>query len=261
LGKSFEETLAAARAGDRSALEALLEQQAPAVYRFARSLCGCEDVEDIVQDALVIIASKLGDYQGRASFSSWVFAVTRSACARRRRGKANQPKAPLSEVEERAGDEPSPEQRVERRQIARLLDDALISLPEAYREAILLRDVEGLSAPDAAASLGIGVEALKSRLHRARAALRDLLAPTLGSLPRAPGCPDVVALWSRKLEGELTAEDCATMEKHLEGCPSCGAVCDVLRDALLACRRLGEAEVPRSVQARVRVALRALTQE
>lgn len=255
---AFETLLSAARAGDRAALEALLRAEAPSIYRFARTLCG-EDVDDVVQDTLLNIAQKLDTFEGRSSFSSWVFALTRSACSRRHRGKANAPKAPLSEVAERAVDEPSPEQTESRRELSRLIDDALSSLPEPYREAIVLRDVEGLTAPDAAASLGITVEALKSRLHRARAALRDLLAPAIGVLaPRGPGCPDVVAMWSRKLEGELTSGDCATMEKHLEGCPSCGAACDALRAALEVCQRVSEREVPASVQARVRVTLRAL---
>jgi anti-sigma factor RsiW len=71
------------------------------------------------------------------------------------------------------------------------------------------------------------------------------------------GCPDVIALWSRKLEGDLSQGDCSTMEKHLAGCTVCGAACDALKKALVACQRARTEEVPPEVQARVKAAVRA----
>jgi RNA polymerase sigma-70 factor (ECF subfamily) len=126
---------------------------------------------------------------------------------------------------------------------------------------ILLRDVEGLTAPDAAAALGISVEALKSRLHRAREALRTSLRPLLEpDAPRpSPACPEVVALWSTKLEGDLSQGDCTAMEQHLKTCPACTTACDALKKALLACRRSATSEVRPEVQARVKAAVRAWT--
>ena len=126
---------------------------------------------------------------------------------------------------------------------------------EDEREVVLLRDVEGLTAPEAAEALAISVEALKSRLHRARAALRAALSPVFDA--RSPMCPDVATQWSRKLEGDLTATDCAAMEKHLATCPSCTATCDALKEALLACRLSASEEVPPAVQARIKAAVRA----
>ena len=119
--------------------------------------------------------------------------------------------------------------------------------------------MEGLSAPEAASALGISVDALKSRLHRAREALRLALRPLLEpELERAAGgCPDVVALWSKKLEGDLSQGDCSAMEKHLASCPSCGAACNALKQALLACQRIRTSEVPEEIQLRVKSAVRA----
>jgi len=144
--------------------------------------------------------------------------------------------------------------------LASVLSDALDALSDDQREVILLRDIEGLSAPEAASVLGLSVDALKSRLHRARQALRSALRPVLepAALPSAPGCPDIAALWSKKLDGDLSQSDCSAMEKHLTVCPSCSAACTALKQALLACQQVGMADLPRDVQARVGAAVRAL---
>lgn len=249
-----------ARGGDRAALEALLSSVAPAVHRFGLRMCkNAHDADDVVQDTLMGIVKHLGEFEGRSSLTSWVFTLTRTACARKRRGLKNRP--PVSD--ERMADEPdrapSPEAGAASHELAGALSKALDDLPDEYREVILLRDVEGLSAPEAAESLGVTVDALKSRLHRAREALRRALRPILepANVPAPTGCPDVVAMWSSKLEGDLSQGDCATMEKHIAGCPSCGAACDALRDALLACQRVRTEEVPPEIQARVKAAVRA----
>lgn len=251
------------RAGDREALEALLARVAPSIYRFGLRMCrNVHDAEDVLQDALVEVAGHVQDFEGRSSLSSWVFAVTRSACARKRRGLKNQAFASVSDDArpEEIDPAPSPEARTAERELGATLARALDALPDDYREVIALRDVEGLSAPEAAAALGISVDALKSRLHRAREALRTALRPVLeeAAAPAPAGCPDVSTLWSRKLEGELGTDDCSAMEAHLAGCPSCGAACDALKRALLACQHVGAEPVPPEVQDRVRAAVRAL---
>jgi RNA polymerase sigma-70 factor (ECF subfamily) len=99
-------------------------------------------------------------------------------------------------------------------------------------------------------------------LHRARAAVRATLAPyfdAAGANERpAPSCPDVTTLFSKQLEGEIGPDLCREMERHLEGCPACRASCDSLKRTLQLCRAAPQAEVPRSVQAAVRRALREL---
>lgn len=245
-----------ARSGDAAAMEELLGKIAPSVQRFGMRMCkNATDAEDVLQDTLLNVAVHLKDFEGRSSLSSWVFALTRSACSRRRRGLKNQP--PIEDSSEPEDDAPSPEDRAQDRELARALDRALRSLSDDHREVILLRDVEGLTAPEVAEALSISIDAVKSRLHRAREALRASLKPMLEpKLPTSSGCPDVVEMWSRKLEGDLSARDCAAMEKHIETCPTCAGACDALRRALLACRR-SATEVRPEVQARVKSAIRA----
>jgi len=203
------------------------------------------------------IANHLGEFEGRSSFSSWAFTLARSACSRKRRGLKNRPLESIEEAAEKREEAPSPEQQAQDRELAQALNSALDGLPDDYREVILLRDVEALSAPEAADSLGISVPAVKSRLHRARIALRDALKPVLEprSIVAATSCPDVLALWSNKLEGDLSPVDCAEMEKHLETCSACASACTALKAALLACRRTGTGQVRAEVQAAVKTAV------
>lgn len=249
-----------ARAGDPKALEELLASVAPAVERFGMRMCkNPDDADDVLQDTLLSIATHLGEFEGRSSLTSWVFTLTRSACARRRRGLKNRPHVSEDEAPEPHDPAASPEDRAADRELATAITSALDTLSDEHREVILLRDVEGLSAPDAAAALEISVDALKSRLHRARGALRSALAPLLEpSAPKpSPTCPEVVALWSKKLEGDLAQVDCAAMEQHVLTCPACAGACDALKQALLACRRSATSPVRPEVQARVKAAVRA----
>jgi RNA polymerase sigma-70 factor, ECF subfamily len=253
-----------ARAGDRVALEALLDEIAPQIHRFGSRMCRHQaDAEDVVQDTLLSVATHLSDFEGRSSLSSWVFALARTACARKRRGLKNRPHLPEQAAPERHDHGASPEAELEQRELRAKLEAALASLSDEHREVVLLRDVEGLTAKEAAASIGIGVDAVKSRLHRARAALREAFAPTVEPTPSAQdlGCPDVVAALSRKLEGDLDPFDCQTFEAHVADCARCGALCDQMRGALDACRAAAGAPVPEAVRARVRAALDALAEK
>ncbi|MFO0555507.1 MAG: sigma-70 family RNA polymerase sigma factor [Polyangiaceae bacterium] len=260
------ETLSRAQAGDPAAMERLLAEVAPVVQRFGLRLCGASaDADDVLQDTLLTVATHVAEFEGRASFSSWLFALVRSACTRRRRGLKNQPPVDSEAMVEMPDLAASPEDLASAEELRVALGRGLASLPYEQREAVLLRDVEGLTAPEAAEAIGISVEALKSRLHRGRSALRAALRSTLEprSTPR-PSCPDVALLWSRKLEGELGAGDCAEMERHLVGCPSCRAACDGLRETLAMCKREGSAtatteagKVSPAIQAQVKAAMRA----
>jgi RNA polymerase sigma-70 factor (ECF subfamily) len=249
-----------AQAGDRAAMEAVLAELAPQVHRFGLRMCrNATDADDVLQDTLLQIATHLPEFEGRSALSSWVFTLARTACARRRRGLKNRPAASTDALPDRSDDAPAPDAVLETNQLAAALSSALDGLSDEHREVIVLRDIEGLTAPEAAEALSISVDALKSRLHRARSALRDAMKPWLERTapPPSPGCPEVATLWSRKIEGELRAEDCKAMEQHLEACPSCAAACDALRTVLSACAREGQGPVSDAVRERVRVALQA----
>lgn len=251
------EVLARARAGDEAALAEVLATLAPSVHRFGLGMCRNEaDAEDVVQDTLLAVAQRLSEFRGEASLSTWVFTLARTACARRRRGLAQRPHQTLEAAFDAASGEPSPEDRVTTREIAEIVSRALDELSDEAREVIVLRDIEGLSAKEAAEIVGVSVDALKSRLHRARRglndALRAMMAPERASLA---ACPDVATMLSRKLEDELSPELCQEMEAHLAGCPTCDASCQRLKLALGTCRAFASRPLPDGVARRVKRAL------
>ncbi len=253
-----------AQAGDRGALEALLTHLQPLLYRFGVRMCGnVEDAEDVLQEALLAVARSVGGYRGDSSPSTWLYSIARSFCIKKRRRSKF---APAREQSLEASQEaqalrdpgPAPDQALEAREAKALVARALTALEPIYREAFVLRDLEGLSAQEAAAVLGISVEALKSRLHRARAAVRERLAPLLEQAPPSPGCPDVTLLFSRYLEGEIGPAQCAEMERHLDVCPHCRATCDALKRSISLCATSPGPTLPESVQRSLRAAIRHL---
>lgn len=253
-----------AQSGDRAALEALLAHAAPQIFRYARRMCRDRaDAEDVLQDTLLNATREIASFRGESSFSSWLYALARSACSRRRRRMLDRPgmAVPLEEGSESrvfASHEPGPETLVTQRETARLLDEALASLDEGAREVLVLRDVEGLTAPEVAHVLGISAEAVKSRLHRARAALRASLEPQVALGSEEGGlCTHIAQAFSANLEGDLSAVDCAAMESHLRACKRCEVACASLKRTLRRCQVVGAEgrEVPSEVQDLVRRAL------
>jgi RNA polymerase sigma-70 factor (ECF subfamily) len=260
--------LAAARAGDRRALDQLVERVAPPVHRFGRMFCrDRDDAEDVLQETLASIVRHFRSFRGDASLSSWAFVVARRACARLRRRRDRERVALEAAGRDATVADPAagPERAFERGALGSRLAAAIRTLPRPWREAVVLRDIEGRSAAEAAHALGIGERALKSRLHRARVALREALerhAVGPGAASARPpvtdgaGCPDLPLVLSRYLEGELSARTCAELEAHVSGCASCGPTCDELLASLSRCRAAGEAKPPLRVRQAVRAALR-----
>jgi RNA polymerase sigma-70 factor (ECF subfamily) len=258
-----------ARSGDHAALEELLERHQARVYRFGMKMCrDPEDAQDILQDTLLAMARGVRDFRGSSSLSTWLYTVARSFCIKKRRRSKF---APEVEASLDAGDgetgrivDPAkaPDEEFVGRRIEEALEQAISALEPMYREVLVLRDVEGLTAAEVAEVLAISPAAVKSRLHRARLAVRAHLAPLLeipSPVPAASGaCPDIVSVFARHLEDEISAEVCAEMERHIEGCPRCRGACDTLKRTLALCRTSGTAaEIPTSVRESVKVALRS----
>ena len=262
-----EELLDAVRAGDDEAVRALLVRHAPAVFRFGMKMCrDRRDAEDVLQETLLAAARGLRDVRGASSLTTWLYTVARSFCVKKRRRSKHAP-AEIVPLDEPLGDriaarEALPDETAERHELAAALDEAIATLDDKDREVLVLRDVEGLSAAEVAEVLGVGVAAVKSRLHRARAAVRARLVPLLGEAapahPSAPPCPDVAAMLSRYLEGDIGPEACDAMARHVATCTSCDAECASLRRTVGLCREAGAGELPKDVQARVRRALEAV---
>ena len=271
--KTDEALLEAARAGDRRALEELLERHQAQVYRFGIRMCGHpEDARDVLQETLLAMARGLKDFRGASSLSSWLYTIARSFCIKRRRRSKFAP-APERSLETDAAAavaglaDPGkgPEEALMGKRIEQALAAAIAGLAPSYREVLVLRDIEGLTAPEVAEVIGISVSAVKSRLHRARTAIRDQMAPVLGmdaGDEREEACPDVLSLFSQHLEGDISADVCAAMERHIEGCARCRGACESLERTLALCRTADTGlEVPAAVQAAVKAALRQVLDE
>lgn len=261
------ELLQQARQGDRAALEALLDRHQRQVYRFGLKMCRDEeDAKDVVQETLLAMARNVRDFRGASSVSTWLYSIARSFCIKKRRRSKFAPEhedqltAVEAEVQRVADPGRLQDDSLAGRQIEAALERAIASLDPMYREILVLRDVEGLTAPEVAEVTGLTVEAVKSRLHRARLQVRELVAPLLGvpepGAELADACPDVLDLFSRHLEGEISSNVCAEMEAHLAKCGRCTARCASLQNTLLLCKRSPAPEVPAPVQQSVRDALR-----
>jgi len=258
--------LAAARAGDRSAITALLERHQQKVFGFGFKMCGdAEDAKDVAQDTLMTMARTVRDFRGDASLSTWLYTVARSFCIKKRRRTKGEPAfhEPLDHSAHATHDsasEPSmtPEQMLLGREARETVAAALDKLEPEAREVVVMRDVEGLSAAEVAAVTGVTIAAVKSRLHRARAALREHLLTVVGGETAAgpsSSCPDVLTMLSKKLEDEISPNVCAEMEAHVAGCPNCTGLCDSLKRTLAMCKSLPTPTVPKHVQESLRKAV------
>ncbi|SEG89026.1 RNA polymerase sigma factor, sigma-70 family [Nonomuraea solani] len=176
---SDERLVAAARGGDVQSIAALVSGAHPHVQRFARSLCATpEDAEDAAQEALIVLYRKIGTLRATGALVSWMFRIIRHECIRRAHAmKRSLP--PFAEATE-ATVAPSAEDEVFDRLEAARVADAIAALPADQRQVLIMRDVQGLSGRMVADRLGLGTAAMKSRLHRARAAVQRTLSDLEG---------------------------------------------------------------------------------
>ncbi len=271
--RTDEQLVEGAQTGDRAALERLLERHERRVYRFGLKMCrDPEAAKDVLQETLIAAARTVKDFRGASSPSTWLYAIARSFCIKQRRRSKFAPEREESLDAEVTGREVrgiadpgrAPDEALSGKQVEGALEQAIAELEPMYREVLLLRDVEGLSAAEVAEAVGASVEAVKSRLHRARMAVREKVAPLLSTEPLAPiadACPEVVSLFSRHLEGEISAPVCEQMERHLATCLRCTERCATLQKTLASCARTPLPEVPAPVQVEVRQALRQFLQQ
>ncbi|MGW1014446.1 RNA polymerase sigma factor [Streptomyces termitum] len=171
----------AARTGDLPALTAVVVESQPHVRTFARSLCASpQDAEDAAQEALIILYRKIGTLRATGALASWMFRIVRNECLRRLGPPFPGATGATGEAgdagEARGGTEPSAEEAALRGLEAERIAAAIGALPRDQRQVLVMRDVQGLPGRTVARALGIGTPAMKSRLHRARTALRAALA-------------------------------------------------------------------------------------
>jgi RNA polymerase sigma-70 factor (ECF subfamily) len=191
-------------AGNTALFELLMRRYNERLYRAARAITRDDrEAEDVLQQAYVNVFSHLRQFKGQAQFATWLMRITiNEALARvRRRGRYEPFDDELSNVETFMpwNSTPDPERQAFTGELRELLEWAIDQLPDGAREVFVLREVEGLSTADTAASLEVSEDVVKTRLSRARAALRRSLYERAGATaPDAfrfyrPRCDRVVA--------------------------------------------------------------------
>ena len=184
-----------AKQGDREAFDGLVGLYTPQIYNLALRITGSsEDAEDCVQDAFLRAFSRLHTFRGEAAFSTWLFRVAINVAndSAKRRTRRPLPASQLAaadpdgegpDLETIAGGNaeqaPTPDEAAILRQRRDIVLAAVKSLPEHHRAVVLLYDFQGLSYDDIARITGTRVGTVKSRLNRARLALKELLTPHL----------------------------------------------------------------------------------
>jgi RNA polymerase sigma-70 factor (ECF subfamily) len=175
------------RAGDGAAFEQLLREHGGRLLTVARRfLRNEEDARDAVQDAFVAVFRAIHGFDGKARLGTWLHRIVINASLQKLRAQQRRPEQLIDgflpaflEDGHRANPGPrwseSAAQALERRETRALVRACIDRLPEAYRTVLLLRDIDEVGTEETASLLGINVGAVKTRLHRARQALRTLL--------------------------------------------------------------------------------------
>lgn len=161
-----QELVSRVRAGARGEFEVLVRRHNQRLYRAARAIMKSDDeAEDIVQQAWLEVFRHLDQFRGDAAFTTWATRITVNA------GINHARKRPvIAEVQDAVADE-KPDDDLERAELGKLLEQSLDRLPQGNREVMVLRDVLELDTAETAAMLGLSEEAVRVRLHRARAAV------------------------------------------------------------------------------------------
>jgi RNA polymerase sigma-70 factor (ECF subfamily) len=169
------ELVARLRAGDEDSYEALFRAHSGPMMAVARRFLGdTDDAADAVQDAFVSAFRAMGSFEGTSRLGTWLHRITVNVCLMKLRGRKRSRLVPLDESHApvcRAEDD-----HMGRAEVAERVRACIDRLPPAYRTVIRLRDIEGVDTAEAAGRLGTNEGAVKVRLHRARQALKVLLA-------------------------------------------------------------------------------------
>lgn len=189
--KSEADLARALLAGEAEAFDEFVKMFQSKVFQYSFLMCGQrEDAEEVAQETLMRVFESLDQLRDPERVKSWVFRIAKNACLMKRRRSIFAPAHELSLDEPASGTielpdrRELPDKRVLDREAAEWLRRAIVDLPETMRSVVLLRDLEQLSTEDTAEILDVSADVVKTRLHRARLALREKLAPVLkGKIP------------------------------------------------------------------------------
>ena len=178
-----EELIKNAQDGDKKALAELVKKYEQTVYNFSFKVCrNREYAENAMQETFMSMVKSIGQFSGKSKLSTWLYTVVSNHCLMQARSSKKYQITDSIDDDEKFIDETqisdwkvSPEKVTENNELKKILDDAIQKLPPEYRVVFLLRDAEGLSTEETGKILDLSVPAVKSRLHRARAFLRNEL--------------------------------------------------------------------------------------
>jgi RNA polymerase sigma-70 factor (ECF subfamily) len=198
---SDRELVERTRAGETAAFTTLVTRHQRQIYRLALRMMGNEaDAEEVLQEAFLNAYGKLGEFRGDAAFNSWIYRIAANSALMRLRRKRRAPDFVSTDAEPSTEGMPAPEfgpdgsyvepprsdwsmradEALHNQQLGRAIEEAVANLSDEYRVVFMLKDVDGLSNEEIADALDLSVPAVKSRLHRARLALREQLGGYFG---------------------------------------------------------------------------------
>jgi RNA polymerase sigma-70 factor (ECF subfamily) len=196
-----EEIVARVLAGDVRLFELLMRRHNQRLYRTARAILrDTNEAEDVMQDAYVRAYEHLAEFEGRARFSTWLtrIAANEAMARARRRKRFDSLEQQESFMSTPSG--PNPEQQASDMEMRSVLETAIENLPDDFRSVFVLRAVEGMSGAEVAESLGIQEETVKTRLHRARGRLQEMLVAAI-----EPALPSVYEFHARRCDRVVEA--------------------------------------------------------
>ena len=182
--KSDAELVDAFRNGDQAAFAEIVERYTQKVGNLSMRLTrNSEDAEEVMQDVFVTVYRKIGCFEGKSQFSSWLYRITVNTSFMKLRRRRNTPLVSFEEISPTVreswvgtgSDQSDVNYISSRHELREALEGAISRLPDEYRAIFVLRDIDGLSNQDVGEILGLSVPAVKSRLHRSRLMLRKKL--------------------------------------------------------------------------------------
>lgn len=188
--------------GDVEAFETLIQSHQKKVYNIALRMTGNpEDAQELAQEAIVRAFTSIGKFRGDSSFSTWLYRITINVCTdflRKRnkvtlismeQGAASNDNQQGLQIEEES---PGPDGLAEKKQLKKLVRDAMDALSEEHRQVLILRDILNLSYKEIANTLKVNEGTIKSRINRARAGLKKIV------MQRSELFKDYVVKYDRK---------------------------------------------------------------
>ncbi len=173
------------KAGDIDAFEQLVSKYQKKVYNIAlRTIENHADASDLAQEVFIRVYKSIGNFKEQSSFSTWIYKITTNVCLDEIRKRKNKRVVSLDEEvrfddgeakRQYESDDPQPDETAEKNELKRIVKEAIGKLSEEHRMAIVLRDLQGFSYEEMAKILNCPEGTVKSRINRARFALKNIL--------------------------------------------------------------------------------------